>query len=173
MMTICAKGLKKKQGSKGRRRYKSFIEMAKKKKKISIHRPIQTEQYLEEQHVTSTMQLNGDLQQPPFSPITRLHDSYTSVPHSSQDLYIPHCASASDLCNPYPSSLSQAKSIGDHQEQSSFGTCEDSVNCCGRRNLHISFPCSSKNLSDLELDDFSSLLIESTNGRIEAFAKYL
>ena len=42
-----------------------------------------------------------------------------------------------------------------------------------RRNLHISFPCSSKNLSDLELDDFSSLLTESTNGGIEAFAKYL
>jgi hypothetical protein len=47
MMTICAKGLKKKQGSMGRHRYKSFIEMAKKKKKISIHRPIQTKQYLE------------------------------------------------------------------------------------------------------------------------------
>ncbi|GMY38627.1 protein FAR1-RELATED SEQUENCE 5-like [Fagus crenata] len=160
-MTICAKGLKKKQGSKGRRRCKSFIETAKKKKKISIRLPIRTEQYLE------------DFQQPPFSPITRLHDSYTSMPHSSQDLYIPHCASANDLCNPYPSSLSQAKGIGDHQEQSSFGTCEDSVNYCGRRNLHISFPCSSKNLSDLELDDFSSLLTESTNGGIEAFAKYL
>jgi len=40
MTTISAKGLKKKQGCKGRRRIKSCLEKPKKKKKGSIHQPI-------------------------------------------------------------------------------------------------------------------------------------
>ena len=42
MTTISTKGLKKKQGCKGRRRIKSCLEEAKKKKKGSIHQSIQT-----------------------------------------------------------------------------------------------------------------------------------
>ncbi|KAK4544310.1 hypothetical protein RGQ29_033010 [Quercus rubra] len=47
MITISAKGLKKKQGCKGRRRIKSCLEKPKKKKKGSIHQPIQTNQCLQ------------------------------------------------------------------------------------------------------------------------------
>ena len=42
----------------------------------------------------------------------------------------------------------------------------------GMTNPHIPFPCS-KNPSDLEGDDISSLLTKSTTGRIEAFSTYL
>lgn len=88
------------------------------------------------------------------------------------------------------------------QEQSSFGTFENSVNfyhkkrngqnfqetyvnflvvniglisvMCqdGRRNPHIPFSCS-KNPNNLERDDTSSMLTESMTGRIEAFSTYL
>ena len=47
MTIISAKGLKKKQGYKGRRRIKSCLEKPKKKKKGSIHQPIQTNQCLQ------------------------------------------------------------------------------------------------------------------------------
>ena len=46
MTIISAKGLKKKQGYKGRRQIKSCLEKPKKKKKGSIHQPIQTNQCL-------------------------------------------------------------------------------------------------------------------------------
>ncbi|KAK4608137.1 hypothetical protein RGQ29_001804 [Quercus rubra] len=47
MITISAKGLKKKQGCKRRRQIKSCLEKPKKKKKGSIHQPIQTNQCLQ------------------------------------------------------------------------------------------------------------------------------
>jgi hypothetical protein len=47
MTTICAKGLKKKQGCKGRRRIKSCTEVAKKKKKIINNHQSQENQYLQ------------------------------------------------------------------------------------------------------------------------------
>jgi len=42
----------------------------------------------------------------------------------------------------------------------------------GMTNLHIPLPCS-KNPSDLEGDDISSLLTKLTTGKIEAFSTYL
>ena len=42
----------------------------------------------------------------------------------------------------------------------------------GMTNPHIPFPCS-KNPSDLEGDDISSLLTKFTTGEIEAFLTYL
>ncbi|KAF3946630.1 hypothetical protein CMV_027126 [Castanea mollissima] len=163
MTTISAKGLKKKQGCKGRRRIKSCLEKPKKKKKGSIHQPIQTNQCLQDKHLTSSMQVNGAI-------------SYNPLPyidHSVQDLYIPHFSSVGEPCN--PSSLSQGKRIRNDQEQSSFGTFENSVNfyvamCQARMtNPHVPLPCY-KNPSDLEGDDISSLLTKFTTGKIEAFS---
>ncbi|XP_075660953.1 protein FAR1-RELATED SEQUENCE 1-like [Castanea sativa] len=103
----------------------------------------------QDKHLTSSMQVNGAI-------------SYNPLPyidHSVQDLYIPHFSSVGEPCNPSP--LSQGKSFRYDQEQSSFGTFENSVNFYRMTNPHAPLPCS-KNPSDLEGDDISSLLTKFT-----------
>ncbi|XP_050241042.1 protein FAR1-RELATED SEQUENCE 5-like [Quercus robur] len=73
----------------------------------------------------------------------------------------------------YVKLIAQGKSIRNDQEQSSFGTFENSVNFYARMtNPHVPLPCS-KNPSDLEGDDISSLLTKFTTAEIEAFSTYL
>ncbi|XP_059455217.1 protein FAR-RED IMPAIRED RESPONSE 1-like [Corylus avellana] len=83
MTTISAKGIKKKQGCKGKRRIKSCTEVTKTKKKSINNHPPQANQYIHGQCTTSSM-----------------HGANSSNPlsyrYSDEVLYVPHSTSAND-----------------------------------------------------------------------------